>query len=216
MLTRRLIVLGFFAAGLSAVPAHAGPLPSCIGATLSANGRILVVNERTFDDPDETHVRRVRTSTFRVFPRYTDINQGLRLDGPNSYWANPMWSLVFKNGDRGPFITCPYTLVSDDGEFLILVGDWFSLNSLSIYRRRDHPGQPFGGPDPDHGVLIRQIPLSELWTPEHLPQTITDHTPQWYAGGTFAFSPDNRTLIHKTRWGQTLSIDLATGKVTNQ
>jgi hypothetical protein len=56
-------------------------------------------------------------------------------------------------------------------------------------------------PGPDHGVLIRKIPLNELWPPEQIPEMITDHTPQWFASGTFAFSPspDNRTLIHKTR-----------------
>jgi hypothetical protein len=114
MLTRRLIALGLlFAAGLSAIPAHAVPPMTCILATLSANGRILVVNGRTFDDPDETHARMARKSTFQVFSRYSDAHQGL-LDGPNSYWR--------------------------------------------------HPGQPFGG----RGVLVRQIPLSDLWPAERI------------------------------------------------
>jgi hypothetical protein len=218
MLTRRLIVLGFLlVVELGYVRAHAGALMPCIAATLSANNRILVVNELTFDDPDETHVRMPRTSTFRIYSRYSEINQGMRLYGPNSYWANPIWSVVFENVDRTPFVTCPYTLVTDDGEFLVLVsGGFIGSNALSIYRRRDHPGQPFGGPGPDHGVLIRQIALSELWPPVRIENFITDETPKWFAAGTFAFSADNRTLIHKTRWGQTLSIELTTGKVTNQ
>ena len=106
-----------------------------------------------------------------------------------------------------------YTLVTDDGEFLVLIGDYFGPAALSIYRRRDHPGLPLGDPGPDHGVLVRQIPLLDLWPPEHIPGMINDHTPLWFASGTFAFSPDNRTLIHKTRWGQTLEIDLQTGQV---
>jgi hypothetical protein len=201
---------------LSPARAHAGPPMPCIVATLSPNGGILVVNELTYDDPDETHVRYFQTSTFRVLRRYVDINEGLRLNGPNAYWAHPLWSVVFTRSGKPPLIGCPYTLVTDDGEYLILVGDFFQQTALSIYRRRDHPGQPFGGPGPDHGVLVRQIPLSDLWPPERIPETMTDHTPQWFASGTFAFSPDNRTLIHKTRWGKSIAISLETGEIKGQ
>ncbi|HEY6414059.1 MAG TPA: hypothetical protein VIX42_10245 [Edaphobacter sp.] len=123
-----------------------------------------------------------------------------------------MWSLVFENSGR-PVVSCPYTLVTDDGEFLVLVhaGLWAN-NALSIYRRQRLPGESFGG----HGVLVREIPLSELWPADRIQHSITDEGPEWFAGETFAFSADNRTLIHKTRWGQTLSIDLLTGKVTSQ
>ena len=47
--------------------ARAGPMPPCVTATLSANNRILVVNDLTYDDQDETHVRHIRTSTFVCF-----------------------------------------------------------------------------------------------------------------------------------------------------
>jgi hypothetical protein len=195
--------------------AHAGPMPPCIDATLSANGSILVVNDLTFDDPDESHVRHVTGSTFRVLRRYVDLNEYLRMNGPNTHFAGPMWSVVLTNGYREPMMGCPYTLVTDDGEYLVLVGGAAAFGDvLSIYRRRDHPGGSFGGPGPDHGVLVRRIPLSELWKPEQIPQMRTDHTPTWFASGTFAFSADNRTLIHKTRWGRTLQIDLETGKVS--
>lgn len=120
----------------------------------------------------------------------------------------------FKRGDQPQLLGCPYLLVTDDGEYIIFFGTYFQRGAITIYRRRDHPGQPFGGPGPDHGVLVREIPLAELWSPEQIPSIVTDHTPEWFAGGTFAFSLDNRTLIHKTRWGVTLQISLATGKVT--
>jgi hypothetical protein len=175
-----------------------------------------VVNELTYDDQDESHARYPRTSTFRVFRRYVDLNEGLRLNGPNTYWADPLWSVVFANSGKPHLIACPYTLVTDDGEYLVLVGSFFEQAALSIYRRRDHPGQSFGGPGPDHGVLVRQIPLLDLWPPEHIPEIITDHTPQWFASGTFEFSSDNRTLIHKTRWGKILQISLVTGEIKSQ
>lgn len=216
MFPHRLITVGFLlAVELTASSAHAGPPLPCIAATLSANSRILVVNELTFDDPDETHARMPRKSTFRVYSRYSEINEGMRLNGPNSYWGHPEWSVVFENADRPHFVGCAYTLVTDDGEFLVLVGGGFlGSNALSIYRRLNHPGQPIVVNGPDHGVLTREIPLSELWPADRIENFITDATPQWFAAGTFAFSADNRTLIHKTPWGQTLSIDLATGKVT--
>jgi hypothetical protein len=204
------------AVAATASRAHAGPLPPCITATLSANNNILVVNDLAYDDPDETHARRPRTSTFRVLRRYIDPNGGLRLNGPNAYWTGSLWSVVFTSSGKAPLIACPYTLVTDDGEFLVLIGDFFGQAALSIYRRRDHPGLPFGGPGPDHGVLIRQIPLLDLWPQEHIPVMITDHTPLWFASGTFVFSPDNRTLIHKTRWGKTLQISLVTGEIKSQ
>jgi hypothetical protein len=85
---------------------------------------------------------------------------------------------------------------------------------LTIYRRGDHPGQPFGG----RGVLVRQIPLADLWPAQRIQHLGTDEAQSWFiGGGTFAFSADNRTLIHKdARRGQTLSISLETGRVTSQ
>jgi hypothetical protein len=204
------------AVAATASRAHAGPARPCVAATLSANNNILVLNDLAYDDPDETHARRPRTSTFRVLQSYVDLNEGYRLNGPNTYYVHALWSVVFTRGDKTPMYACPYTLVTNDAEFLVLIGDFFGPTALSIYRRRDHPGRPSGGPGPDRGLLVRQIPLRDLWAPEHIPTGITDETPQWSALGTFAFSSDNRTLIHKTRWGKTLEFSLETGQVKGQ
>lgn len=206
---RTTVLLGLCVLGTT--KAHAGPPPPCIIATLSAHGEILVINEITYDDLDESHIRQPRSSIVRVLRRYTERNDGLRLNGPDVSWADPLWSVVLTPSNLAQFKVCSYTLVTDDGEYLILVG--VGTNALSIYRRRDHPGRPLGGPGPDHGVLVRQVPLSDLWPPEHMPVMITDNTPLWFAGGTFAFSPDQRTLVHKTGWGATLRISLETGQV---
>jgi len=209
-------MIALSALALSANVARAGPMQPCITATLSTNGDVLVVNKLTFDDPNDTYGRVPRSSTFLVLRRHVEKNESVRLNGPNAYWGDPLWSLEIKNSGSSPSVACPYVLVTDDGEFLILVGSIFWQDALTIYRRRDHPGRPFGGPGPDHGVLVRQIPLRELWQPEQIPEEFNDHTPEWFASGTFAFSPDNRTLIHKTRWGKTLQINLETGAVTSQ
>lgn len=190
--------------------AHAGALFPCISATMSASSSTLVVNELTFDDPKNSHGQMPRSSAFRVLRRYVDPNEGLRLNGPDTSWVGPLWSVIFNRADRFPAI-CPYVLVTDDAEFLIFVGSGFGPGALTIYRRRDHPGRPFGGSGPDHGVLVRKIPLTDLWPPERIPTVMTDESPQWFAGGTFRFSSDNRMLIYKTQWGNTLEIKLATG-----
>jgi len=69
---------------------------------------------------------------------------------------------------------------------------------------------------PDHGVFIKDITLREIWPADKFPnvQIVTDETPQWFAGGTFEFSADCRLLIHKTRWGNTVRINLQDGSVS--
>ena len=211
------VLCAVYAIAATASRAHASAPPPCITSTLSANNNILVVNDLAYDDPDETHARRPRTSTFRVLRRYANLNEGLRLNGPNAYWADSLWSVVFTSSGKTRLIACPYTLVTDDGEFLVLVGGGFlGSDALTIYRRREHPGQRRVSLDPDHGVLVRQVPLSDLWPTKRIEHFFTDATPQWFAGGMFGFSADNRTLIHKTRWGKTLQISLVTGEIKSQ
>ena len=110
-------------------------------------------------------------------------------------------------------------LITDDGEFLILlhVGPALSGDTavLQIYRRRDDPIRE----GPDHRVFIKDIALKEIWTPDKLAANTnfwTDHTPEWFAGGTFAFSSDYRRLIHQTRWGNTVRINLADGSLSDK
>jgi hypothetical protein len=185
------------------VPAHAGPLFPCIGATLSAKGSALVVDQLSFDHPDETSGQIPRTSTFTVLRRYVDANDGLRLNGPDVYWVGPSWSIVFHRSDRIPI--CPYVLVTDDGEFLILVDSGFGPSAMSIYRHHRN-----------HGVLVRELRLEDIWPRERIPVSTNDESPRWFAGGSFAFSPDNHALLYKTAWGTTLKISLDTGAVSGK
>lgn len=210
------VLLVAAASALVCAPAsvYAGPLPHCTAATLSANHEVLVLDQLKFDDPDETHARKVQESIFQIFQRHDEINEHLRLVGPDTYWSfGPLWSVVFPHRDY--ISVCPYALVTNDAEFLVLVGNSpFDTTALRIYRRRDHQGQPFGGPGPDHGILIKALRLDQLCPPPlETPQTFTDESPQWYAYGSFAFSADNRTLVYKTASGPTVLIDLASGNI---
>jgi|GEM_PF-2151571 len=213
--TSTLFLLAVWALIATTQPALAGPLAPCIRATLSAHGKILVVNDLTFSDPDESHARRPTISTFQVLRQSGDGSDRFRMNGPNAYWdTNSLWSLVLTHNDQDPI--CPYLLVTDDGAYLILISGGAQFETaLSIYRRRDYPDRPHVSLGPDHGMLIKRIPLSDLWPPQKVPTGITDHTAPWSSGGTFSFSADDRTLIHTTRWGTTFHINLETGAITS-
>lgn len=208
----RVVLMVVVAIGLRTAPSLAGPLPPCIRVTMSANASFLVLNDLTYDDPDETHVRKIKTSTFRVMHRSTELNDYLRVNGPDTYWSmDAIWSVSF-DGKDGWSLACSYTLVTDDGEFLIFL-DGSPVGGMTIYRRSYRPRFPGNWSNNDHGTMVRKVPLSELWEKQNIPEMMDDHTPFWFAGGDFKFSPDNRTLIHKTKWGATFQIDLATGVV---
>lgn len=207
--------------GVLLFPIHslAGPLPQCIGATLSADHHVLVINEMTFDDPDETHVRKVTGSTFHVLDQIREPNSGLRMSGPNLYWPSGElgagWSVRFSSSKSAGVPACPYVLVTNDAEFLILLENSPAQIALRIYRRREHPGQRLIDKSPDHGVLIRTVPLSEIQPASSpLQMTWTDHTPEWYSRGDWTFTADNRTLVFQGHTFGAIHIDLATGDVS--
>jgi hypothetical protein len=193
---------------LCAVPAIAGPLAPCIRAASSASGSFLVITDLEFSHPLPASPERI---TLDVVPAETfDVDTIHKVDSPNKYWisASPNgWSVQLEKGDRFMF-GCPVPIISNDGEFLILLrtlepDDW----AMRVYRR----GQGH------KGTLVKDIAFKDIW-PENKWQewrdaARTDSTPEWFAGGSFAFSSDSHTLIHKTRWGNVVEIRLSDGTV---
>jgi hypothetical protein len=119
-----------------------------------------------------------------------------------------------------PLSPCPATLITDDGEFLILVGRDTDSWALRIYRRGEHPGET-AKEGMDHGLFVRAVPLNELWPREEFVEW--EHTirtggesPQWFSHGHFSFSSDSRTLIYETEWITTARVDLPSGSVSKQ
>ena len=201
---------------LCGVPASAGPLFPCPSAVSSKNGSFLVLSDvQIHTSPGNTAP--VDTATLRVFPKLTFINSGQRINAPATYWAyGPEWSVVLEGSQifHGP--DCLVPLITDDGEFLILLSTGAAFDNfpvLRIYRRRDHLGDPMRE-GPDHGVFIKEIALKEIWPADKLSESWNDHTPEWFAEGTFDFSPDSRMLIHQTRWSTTVLINLADGSIS--
>lgn len=211
--TARLLVLSLIIAG--ALPALAGPLPPCVKAISSNNGNFLVISDVQLEPEHEIRAR-VQQVSLQVFPKESFINAKDRVTSPATYWTNWLqWSVVLDSHNTHPVPGCPLSLITDDGEFLILLNVPAIDSALRIYRRRDHPGDPVRE-GPDQGVFIKDITLREMWPTDKFPnvQIVTDETPQWFAGGTFEFSPDCRLLIHRTRWGNTVHINLQDGSVS--
>lgn len=196
-----------------ALPVLAGVLPPCVKAVSSNNGSFLVITD-THPEPGQGGIARVQEVSLQVFPKETFINAKDRITSPATYWTDWVrWSVVLDSSNSRPVPGCPLSLVTDDGEFLVVLD--LSGSAMRIYRRRDHPGDPVRE-GPDHGIFIRDIALREIWPEDKFAgvQIATDETPQWFAGGTFDFSSDCRLLIHKTRLGDTVRINLPDGSVS--
>ena len=193
----------------------AGPLPPCISAAQSANGHILVTDTLSFDDPDETHPRKVIGSVYQVYRRSTERNDYLRLNGPGSYWADPFWKVETHAGQGSPATACSYVLVPNDGEFLVFVGQTPGLVALTIYHHRSH--DPALGPlVSQQGELVREIKQADLWPCDSTDLVYTDHTPMWFADGHFTFSPDQQKVMFQDKRGRSVEIDLTRGDIKHQ
>jgi hypothetical protein len=156
-----------------------------------------------------------------VLAKETFINAKDQLIAPTTYWTDStIWSVVL-DASRMQSDNCPLPLITDDGEFLILVqtGQVFGSAKavLQIYRRRDHIGGPIRE-GPDRGVFIRDVALTDLWPRERTTALTswTDETPQWFVGGSFEFASNQREMIVTTRWGNVVHIRLEDGSLTRR
>ncbi len=224
--SRVLLILSF------SLPALAGSLPPCIKAASSKSGNFLVVMNMVLDPPQSgVATRRIRQFSFEVFPKESFINPKDRLTAPARFFTDwAQWGVVLdpaNNPDRAFTEHCPLPLVTDDGEFLILITQIpaYSLDEVvSRIYRRDRLSEEI----PGHSRLIREIPLKEFYirlgapfyNPLEIPFHIqletpccTDESPQWFAGGSFTLSSDDRQLIYKGQHGDAVCITLSDGSV---
>ena len=212
MIPNSKVVLSLAGLFLFAEVACAGPMLPCMTSTQSADSKVLVTSTLSFDDPDETHPRTIVSSVYQVYRRYTDLNEGLRLNGPNAYWADPFWKVEFHRDARSFAVACSYILVPNSGEYLVFVGLGPAGNALTIYHHRPH--DPSLGPlVSQQGQLVREITHADLWPSDPRDVIWTDHTPQWFAGGIFAFSHDEKMLTYQDKRGRRLEVDLPTGEL---
>ena len=197
-------------------PALAGPPPPCVKAASSKSGNFLVLMDMQLDPPQSKDgvTRRIRGFSFEIFPKENFINAKDRLTAPGTYFSDgssAQWGVTLdsRNTTDGPFTSsCPLPIITDDGEFLVLLAAMPALSAdfkiMRIYQR-DRTSREI----PSQGRLIKEILLKEIWNPLRLRSLngFDDESPTWYAGGTFVFTSDDRELIHTTRW-ETRSVSL--------
>lgn len=200
------------------LPAIAGAAFPCPRATMSSNGQFLVLTGVKMKPGSE---KEAQSLSFQVFPKERFINAKDNLSTPATYWTNwARWTIVVRPERLHSTQGCPVPLISDDGEFLLLLHTGFiSANDhvLEIYRW-DHEARK-GISSTNQGVFVKGLSLKELWPTSELASrgTVwTDESPQWFAGGSFIFSSDERQLIHKTRWGNSVRINLTDGSVSTE
>ncbi|HWY67420.1 MAG TPA: hypothetical protein VNX88_02085 [Terriglobales bacterium] len=201
----------------SASFSFAGPPFPCPTAVNSVHGNALAIVHDTIDWKGDTG--KLLSIQFTVMSKAAFLNDYQRISAPVTYWGDWAWAVVLdmnKEADRS-FSFCGVPLITDDAHFLILLATGPAFRSaLRIYRQGDSSDRMEDGTI--KGVLVKEIKLNELWPAAKIDPILvwTDHTPEWFAFGTFDFTPDNLQLIHKTRWGNAVRINLSDGKVLKE
>ncbi len=177
----------------------AGPLFPDVRVSSSANGKYLVVIEETFDNPD-ANPRRVLQRTYVVLRTEPFVNDGDRLQTATQFWSSTGWQVTPARAASQLYLP----MISNDGQTLVLVlvsepmGD---QEVVRIYRREGNQAK-----------LIRAVKLSDFWTADEMKTYVgpaSDGTPMWYAGATLEFSSDDQDLLFRSRWNDTVKINLA-------
>ena len=190
----------------------AGPLFPCPTAVNSVHGNAIAIARKTI----EWHggIGKLLSAQFTVMMKTDFVNDSQKISAPVTYWGDWPWAVVLDMNNPADRIaySCAVPLVTDDAQFLILLATGAVFDSaLRVYRKGDYSSEPMED-GTVKGVLVRDIKLEELWPAAKIDGIWTDHTPEWFAGGSFDFAPGNLQLIHKTRWGSTVRINLPDGK----
>jgi hypothetical protein len=192
---------------LFAAQLPASALRPIMRAATSKNGRFLVVETLDLSPEGEGAGRSILGATFEVSPLETfDNNSRDRLTSPNKYYSDSWNSWKIRLPHDSSFLA-PWPIISDDGETLILVGvnpPMPGVTLLAIYKRREH-----------EGTLLRSYNVDDLWSLKPGEKRIDgmfDSTPEWFADGSFSFSPDNQLLLYTDKQHGLTRLSLKTGE----
>jgi hypothetical protein len=205
---------------VSVPPALSSAPPSCAKAASSKNGNFLVISDFQLEaTADRSGGGKIQQASFQILTKTEVLNETERFRSAATYWGL-LWDVVLTRNDSRPLPACAVPLLSDDGEFLVLLNQHAvgpTDSALWIYRRRYHPGDRLGD-GPETSILVKSVTLGEIWPADKSPEflMVTDSTPLWFAGGSFDFSGDNRLLTHDTRWGNSVRINLSDGAVSKK
>ena len=187
--------------------AHASPLTPSVRSAISANGRFLVYAD-IHSEPtgDRSGSQLIRGVIYRVLTRREPASGGQWINAPGAFWTSfaEDWS-VSLDGPQSLL----WPLISDDGKSLILLSPSTpddQTTVLRVYRRTQQQG----------AYVLHSYTLKDFWTAHEINPSgnhsliITDATPLWFTGGSFAFTQPGE-LSYTNQWHETTKIDLATG-----
>jgi hypothetical protein len=201
------------AASAAALSAHPILFP-CNEISRSSNGRFVVARSVRLQPESGRQGRRIQQITLRVLPnneRFVHPPNLLTAPATDPVDSRP-WRVVLDAADALRGWGCGMTLVTNDGKYMLILNTtlWVEpqLGVLRIYRRH-RPG--VHARDVNDGILVRTITLKEIWPADRFAVAET----LWWENGQFDLSTDSRTLIHITRWGNIVRINLRNGLVHN-
>jgi hypothetical protein len=132
---------------------------------------------------------------------------------PMNFWWGPSWQVVLEAGN--PMLDCPFPLISETGEYLVLLSDTSPASSrtaaMEIYRepsRTDVPGTP------RRGLFVKDLTLRDLWGEKDY-SDLQHISESWLEKGSFEWGTDHHSLVYKTPWKCVVHIDVNTGAVSN-
>jgi hypothetical protein len=184
--------------------ALAGPAFPLLNGVTSRNGNSMVIIEYHYEKRNG-EIKRIQAVTFRIARKQQFVSFPHLFTSPSTYWSEA-WSVT-----RPSDIGVPLPLVTDDGQFLILLTNSAPYSRdflvMNIYRenRETHTAEVVGA-----------CRLSDVWPAGKLPlepAIVTDHSPRWFDSGSFDFA--SGYLIHKTRWGNAVQIKLISKGTSN-
>ena len=184
--------------------------PHDVPASVSHNGRFLVVSEHKTEPSGDGIGETLVSTTYRIMDTERFVHENHNLSVPTHFWFDS-WQItvLWQN-----YLRLCWPIISDDGKTLVLIAvkaPWVG-QIMRIYRKTDyHPAE-----------LVRSFIITDLWTPQEVDPSgtgkymVTDVTPLWFAGGSFVFSDDSQKLTYRNQWQEEIEINLSDGAVTRK
>jgi hypothetical protein len=203
---------------LLALPASALSYLRCVKAASSSDGRFLVVSDTQMEPvKGEPYAYKITRLTLQIFSEEKFGIPGEKPPSlPMTFWLDSpaLWTVVLGDDKAQP---CPLPLLSDAAEYLVLLGQQEGFDPhnvvMRIYKEPSRTGPPS---EWGHGVLVKELTLKDLWPGRKFSDApVTNGAPLWFERGTFQWGRDNHSLLHKTASGESVSVDLDTGFVTD-
>jgi hypothetical protein len=188
---------------------------TCVKVASSEHGRsVAVADTHWVSVKNQLGAVKATEVTFQIFPEAEFYGVG-KLNAPVTLWQDmPSWTVTLV-GEHAK--GCLIPLVSDIGEYLILLSQPGGLTPQEVVMRLyKAPSRTAPEAEQKRGVFVKELTLQDVSPGRQVaPALVGDGTPQWFAGGVFNWGRDNQSLLFKSGLGDSVSINLLRGSVTD-